>query len=59
VQGDFHATAAGKMHHSGELTLARPVDVLLAGTLGTGDLSFRPRSALLNRTATPTSSKTS
>jgi hypothetical protein len=38
VQGDFHATAVGKMHRSGELP--RPVDVVLAGTLGTGDLVF-------------------
>ena len=40
VEGDFHATAVGKMHRSGVLTLPRPVDVVLAGTLGTGDLVF-------------------
>jgi hypothetical protein len=40
VQGDFHATGVGKMFRSGELTLARPVDVVLSGTLGTGDLAF-------------------
>lgn len=28
------------MHRSGELTLPRPVDVLLSGTPGTGDLAF-------------------
>ena len=36
VQGDFHATAVGKMVRSGELSLAQPVNVVLAGTLGTG-----------------------
>ncbi len=28
------------MHRSGELTLPRPVDVVLAGTMGTGDNAF-------------------
>lgn len=28
------------MHRSGELALPRPVDVVLTGTLGTGDLVF-------------------
>jgi hypothetical protein len=40
VQGDFHATAAGKMRRSGELSLEHPVHVITAGTLGTGDLPF-------------------
>jgi hypothetical protein len=40
VQGDFHASAAGKMTRSGELVLAQPVDVVMNGTLGTGDLGF-------------------
>jgi hypothetical protein len=40
VQGDFHATAAGKMLRSGELTLTRPVHVVMSGTLGTGDMAF-------------------
>jgi len=40
VQGDFHATAVGKVVRSGELSLAQPVNVVLAGTLGTGDLVF-------------------
>jgi hypothetical protein len=40
VQGDFHATAAGKMLRSGELALAQPVHVVMTGTLGTGDIPF-------------------
>jgi len=40
LQGDFHASSAGKIHRSGELTLQTPVDVILGGTLGTGDLPF-------------------
>jgi hypothetical protein len=40
VQGDFHATAAGKMVRSGELALAQPVHVVMSGTLGTGDHTF-------------------
>ena len=40
VQGDFHATAAGKMVRSGELALAQPVDVVMTGALGTGDMAF-------------------
>ena len=40
VQGDFHASAAGRVVRSGELSLARPVDVVTAGTLGTGDIPF-------------------
>jgi hypothetical protein len=41
VQGDFHASAAGSMYRSGEFDrLARPVHVVLTGTLATGDLAF-------------------
>lgn len=40
VEGDIHATASAKIVRSGELTLARPVNLVLAGTLGTGDLGF-------------------
>lgn len=39
VQGDMHASAAGKMTRSGELTLSNPVHFILNGTLGTGDLA--------------------
>jgi hypothetical protein len=45
IQGDFHATGAGKMLSSGELNLEKnPVNFVMAGTLGTGDLAF-PSSA--------------
>ena len=40
VQGDFHATAAGRMLRSDTLRLERPVHAILTGTLGTGDLGF-------------------
>jgi hypothetical protein len=40
VQGDFHASAAGKVHRSGELNLSCPIDIVLTGTLGTGDVAF-------------------
>ncbi|MBR1221045.1 hypothetical protein JQ557_23810 [Bradyrhizobium sp. U87765 SZCCT0131] len=40
VQGDFHASAAGQMTRSGDLSLAHPVHAVMAGTLGTGDLGF-------------------
>jgi hypothetical protein len=40
VQGDLHASAAGRIVRSGELSLPRPVHVVTAGTLGTGDLAF-------------------
>ena len=40
VEGDFHATAAGKMTRSGELAFEQPVHTILSGTLGTGDLGF-------------------
>ncbi|GGC95276.1 hypothetical protein GCM10011396_48300 [Undibacterium terreum] len=40
VQGDFHASAAGKMLRSGDLALAQPVHTVMSGTLGTGDLGF-------------------
>jgi hypothetical protein len=39
-QGDFHATPAGTMVHSGELALAQPVHIVMTGTLGTGDMAF-------------------
>jgi PhoD-like phosphatase len=40
VEGDMHATAAGKITRSADLGLAQPVHAVLAGTLGTGDLGF-------------------
>ena len=40
LQGDFHASAAGTIHRSGELALQTPVNVILGGTLGTGDMVF-------------------
>ncbi|GAL28424.1 hypothetical protein JCM19239_4864 [Vibrio variabilis] len=41
VQGDFHASAAGRIHRSGSLDLAEnPVHVITTGALGTGDLGF-------------------
>lgn len=40
VQGDFHATAAGRITRSGDLALPQPVHTVMAGTLGTGDLGF-------------------
>jgi hypothetical protein len=40
VQGDFHATGVGRMTRSGELALPNPVHVVLAGTMGSGDLAF-------------------
>lgn len=41
VQGDFHASAAGRMYRSGEFDrLASPVHVVLTGTLATGDHAF-------------------
>lgn len=40
IQGDFHATAAGKITRSGDLSLEHPVHAILTGTLGTGDLPF-------------------
>ncbi|KAF2330878.1 hypothetical protein [Flavobacterium nitrogenifigens] len=40
IQGDFHATAAGKMLRSGELEFANPIHAVLCGTLGTGDIPF-------------------
>ncbi|CAG9171196.1 hypothetical protein LMG23992_01958 [Cupriavidus laharis] len=40
IQGDFHASSAGKIVRSGELSLAHPVHAILTGTLGTGDMAF-------------------
>jgi hypothetical protein len=40
LQGHFHATAAGRMLRSGDLRLERPVEIVMSGTLGTGDLPF-------------------
>lgn len=41
VQGDFHASAAGSIHRSGELDFSdNPVHVVTSGALGTGDLGF-------------------
>ncbi|WP_019614092.1 alkaline phosphatase D family protein [Psychromonas ossibalaenae] len=41
VQGDFHASAAGKIHRSGSLDLSdNPVHVITSGALGTGDLGY-------------------
>ena len=45
IQGDFHATAAGKITRSGGRRLDRnPVEIVMVGTLGTGDIPF-PSSA--------------
>lgn len=40
VQGDFHATAAGTMARSDKLALQRPVEVMISGSLGSGDHIF-------------------
>ena len=40
MQGDFHATSAGKRLRSGELALAQPVHTIMSGAQGTGDLAF-------------------
>jgi hypothetical protein len=41
LQGDFHASAAGKILQSGELDLSKnPINIIMTGTLGTGDLAF-------------------
>ena len=40
IQGDFHATAAGRIVRSGELALPTPVHAITTGTLGRGDLPF-------------------
>lgn len=40
VQGDMHATAAGRVLRSADLKLAEPVHTILTGTLGTGDIGF-------------------
>ncbi|RJG00038.1 hypothetical protein D3871_08515 [Noviherbaspirillum saxi] len=40
IQGDFHATAVGRMMRSGDLSLSQPLHVVMTGTMGTGDLAF-------------------
>lgn len=41
LQGDFHALAAGSIHRSGSLDLrANPVQVVMTGPLGTGDMGY-------------------
>jgi hypothetical protein len=40
IQGDFHATALGRMTRSGDVSFAQPVHVVMTGTLGSGDLAF-------------------
>jgi len=40
VEGDFHASAAGRITRSGEIALEQPVHTILTGPLGTGDLGF-------------------
>ena len=40
VQGDFHASSAGKMTRSGELKFNNPVEVIMTGTLGSGDWGY-------------------
>jgi phosphodiesterase/alkaline phosphatase D-like protein len=40
VEGDMHATAAGRITRSADFKLAQPVHAILSGTLGTGDLGF-------------------
>jgi hypothetical protein len=40
VQGDFHASSAGKITRSGELKFKNPVEIIMTGTLGTGDWGY-------------------
>jgi hypothetical protein len=40
IEGDFHASGAGKVTRSGELAFKRGVNIVLAGTMGTGDIPF-------------------
>jgi len=40
VEGDMHATAAGKITRSADINLTQPVHTILSGTLGTGDVGF-------------------
>jgi len=40
VQGDFHASAAGRIVRSMDLALRQPVHTVMSGSLGTGDLGF-------------------
>jgi len=56
VQGDFHASSAAAMTQSAELQLAHPVHLIMAGTLGTGDLGFP--SAFRSIDSTPAASVT-
>ncbi len=40
IQGDFHASGAGMLDRSGEMTLEHGVHVVTTGTLGSGDMGF-------------------
>ncbi|KAE9629937.1 hypothetical protein GP644_09565 [Parasedimentitalea maritima] len=40
MQGDFHASGAGQIYQSGELSFSRPIETVLTGALGTGDTGF-------------------
>jgi hypothetical protein len=54
-QGDSHATAAGTITRAGQLRLDRnPVEIVLVGTLGTGDLPFPSSSRKVNSTPSGT-----
>ncbi|WP_424096143.1 hypothetical protein [Moorena producens] len=44
VQGDLHASSAGKILRSGEILYETPIHLILSGPLGTGDYAF-PSSA--------------
>jgi len=55
IQGDFHATAAGTITRSGDLRLdSNPVEIVLVGTLGTGDLPFPSSFRKVNSTPSGT-----
>jgi len=41
IQGDYYASAVGSMNRSSQLNLkGNPVEVILVGTLGSGDIAF-------------------
>ena len=41
IEGDYHASAVGKMISSSQLKLkSNPVEIVLVGTLGSGDIAF-------------------